>query len=181
MWNTKMQPFKNSLKTIIVNIMRTSNILSTVNGNVKSSCRSQQMHQFEFNSSKAGGKFSQLCDIFQWKASFYHISYDSNSTLLSHWLGRLYYLLQLQTSLASRLASLQPNSTMKLKATHTINTQLNPIWTNLQTTPQTNPETTLMAPFLTESYVSQPRTIPNLPVTYWFRNNLLSYSRVKFC
>ena len=36
----------------------------------------------------------------------------------------------------------------------TINTQLNPIWTN--------PETTLMAPFLTETFVSQPRTIPKI-------------------
>ena len=44
-----------------------------------------------------------------------------------------------------------------------------------------NPETTLMAPFLTETYMSQPRTIPKLPVIYWFRNNLLSYSRVKVC
>ena len=30
MWSTKMQPFKNSLKPIIVNVIRTSNILSTV-------------------------------------------------------------------------------------------------------------------------------------------------------
>ena len=44
-----------------------------------------------------------------------------------------------------------------------------------------NPETTLMAPFLTETYMSQPRTIPKLHLTYWFRNNLLSYSRVKVC
>ena len=49
-----MQPFKNSLKTNIVNVTRTSNILSTVNENVESSCQSQQMHQFEFDSSKVG-------------------------------------------------------------------------------------------------------------------------------
>ena len=49
-----MQPFKNSLKTIIVNLIRTSNILSTVNENVESFCQSQQMHQFEFDSSKVG-------------------------------------------------------------------------------------------------------------------------------